>query len=274
MIGVAFDLTGTLLRDTGLEQAAARELLRQLSEERGLSFDELRASEVGDLCKRSFAFENDFARSSAVFVDAVQAYIAEPAPPAVVLSRFRQIAVQLVPSQTEPLPGARETLAQIASLGIPCAILTNGWSAIEQRKARYLGFAGPVLVSEDIGFCKPHRAAFAALAETLALPPDRIWYVGGDPAVDVAGAGKAGLQSVWLRSEDAVFPSGLREPEHTIERIDDVLELLSEPYTRSLLGLRYVLHSSLEWRQGHFMPGVEYGLNDPASLTHLMPEKR
>jgi HAD superfamily hydrolase (TIGR01509 family) len=271
MIGVAFDLTGTLLPDTGLERAACRELLQRLSDERGSSFDELRAFKVCDLCERAFAFENDFARSRAAFVDAVQAFVGESVPARVVLSRFRQIAVQLVASQAEPLPGARDVLAQIVSLGIPCAILTNGWSSIEQRKARHLGFEGPVLVSEDIGFCKPDRAAFAVLSNALALPPDRIWYVGDDPAEDVAGAGRAGLQNVWLRAPGAVFPSGLHEPDHTIDRIDEVLDLLCEPYTRSLLGLRYVLHSALAWRQGYFMPGAEYGLNDPASLTHLMP---
>jgi putative hydrolase of the HAD superfamily len=271
MIGVAFDLTGTLLRDTGLERAACIELLRRLSDERGLAFDESCASEVCDVCERLFAFEHELAPSAAPFVDAVQAFLGEPAPARVLLSRFRQTAMQLVPSRAELLPRARETLAQIASLGIPCAILTNGWSSVEQRKARHLGFEGPVLVSEDTGWRKPEQAAFKSLSAALALPPDRIWYIGDDPLEDVAGAARAGLHSVWLRPPGATFPSGIEKPEHTIERIDEVLALLCEPYTRSLLGLRYVLHRALAWRQGHFVPGAEYGLNDPASLTHVMP---
>jgi FMN phosphatase YigB (HAD superfamily) len=175
-----------------------------------------------------------------------------------------------VPGRIEPLPRARETLAQIGSLGVPCAILTNGWSSIEQRKATQLGFAGPVLVSEDIGCRKPQEAAFAALSRALGLPPDRIWYVADDPE-DIAGAARAGLHTVWLRPSGAAFPSEFEAPEHAIERVDEVLALLAEPYARSLLGLRYVLHSTLSWRPGHFVPGAEYGLNAPASLEHVMP---
>ncbi len=267
MIGVAFELTGTLVRETGLERAASFELVQRLSAERNAPFDDARAAET---CKRAFALEDERGPAQAAFVDAVRGFLAEPAPASVLLSRFRQIAMQLVPGCIEPLPGARETLAHITALQIPCAILTNGWSSIEQRKARSLGFEGPVLVSEDTGRRKPERAAFESLSDALALPPERIWYAGSDP-LEVAAAAQTGLHGVWLRTQRRDFPGELETPEHTIERIDEILDILREPYTRSLLGLRYVLHNALAWRQGHFVPGLEYGLNDPASVSHVMP---
>lgn len=267
---MAFDLTGTLVRDGSLERAACLELLKRLCAERGALFDESRAFGA---CERAFSVEDERGPAQAAFVEAVRAFLDEDAPARILLSRVRQIAAELAPGCTEPLPGARETLAQIASLRIPCAILTDGWSSIEQHKARSLGFEGPVLVSEDTGRRKPERAAFESLSVSLALPLDRIWYVGDDPRADIAGAAEAGLHAVWFRPPGAAFPSELKQPEHTIGRVDEVLAVLCEPYTRSLLGLRYVLHSSLTWREGHFVPGVEYGLNDPASLSHLLPRR-
>jgi FMN phosphatase YigB (HAD superfamily) len=102
-----------------------------------------------------------------------------------------------------------------------------------------------VLVAEDIGAWKPARPAFDALVATLALPPDRIWYVGDDPRVDVDGASQAGLRTVWFRPAGTTYPPHLAAPDHAIERIEEVLAILSEPYTRSLLSLRYVLHNAL-----------------------------
>ncbi|MGP6156450.1 MAG: HAD family hydrolase [Vulcanimicrobiaceae bacterium] len=270
MIGVAFDLSGTLVRGAGLERAAFLELLRRLSAEHGPAFDDARAAEA---CAQAFTAEDERGPAQTALVEAANAFLGETAPARVLLSRFRQVAVQRIPNGAEPLPEARETLAHIASLGIPCAILTNGWSSLEQHKARGLGFTGPVLVSEDTGRRKPECAAFESLAAVLALPLDRIWFVGDDPYEDVTGAAQAGLHAIWLRPPGAPLPAGAAEPEHAIERIGEILSLLSEPYTRSLLGLRYLLHSTLAWRQGHFIPGIEYGLNDPASLTHVMPAR-
>jgi FMN phosphatase YigB (HAD superfamily) len=155
-------------------------------------------------------------------------------------------------------------LRQLEALAIPHAILTNGWIALTRAKAEAVGFSGTVLVSDaPRGVSKPQETAFAALAAVLGLPPDRIWYVGTDPRVDMAAAQKAGFNAVWLCPDEhgAPFPPDLPPPAHIIRRLDELLEILREPYTRSLLGLRYILHNVLEWPPGSFAAGgVEYGL--------------
>jgi len=271
MIGIAFDLTGTLVADDGLEYKAFVRLLERLSGERGGAFEKERAAAAAD--RFISALGQAPGEMEAILGGEASRFLGERPPAGVLTARFRQIATALVPQVVRVLPGARETLQRIVSLRIPCAVLTNGPSTIEQHRAKLLGFEGPVLVSEDIGAWKPARQAFDALVATLALPPDRIWYVGDDPHVDVVGAAQAGLHTVWLRSAGTAYPPNLAAPDHAIERLEEVLAILSEPYTRSLLGLRYILHNALAWRQGHFVPGVEYGLNDPASLTHVLPRE-
>jgi len=271
MIGIAFALTGTLLADNGLEHKAFVGLLERLSSAHGAKFDRESATAAAD--RFIGALERRRDQMAAILMDEASRFLGERPPDAVLTARFRQIATALIPHCTRVLPGARETLRRISSLGIPCAVLTNGPSTIEQHRAKWVGFEGPVLVAEDIGAWKPARAAFDALVAVLALPPDRIWYVGNDPQADLDGASRAGLRTVWIRPAGATYPPNLAAPDHAIERIDEVLAILSEPYTRSLLSLRYVLHNALAWRQGYFVAGVEYGLNDPASLTHVLPRE-
>jgi HAD superfamily hydrolase (TIGR01549 family) len=148
-------------------------------------------------------------------------------------ARFRQIAAGMVPRYLQPLPGALRVLKELQSLSVPVVIYSKGQSTIEDSKAAALDFSGHLLVSEDVGFAPPEPGAFAAIARELALPAERIWYVSHD-AKDVAAAEAVGMHGV-----------------HVTGQVDDVLETLREPYTRSLLGLRYIMRTALEWRAGH-----------------------
>jgi FMN phosphatase YigB (HAD superfamily) len=270
MIAIAFALAGTLSIEDRLEQRAFLALLERLTRERRLPFDETRVQRVADELFGAGEAEPD--AQPAALADAVATLLGERPPFAVVVARFRQIAALLAPDFVRVAPETRTTLERIASLRVPSAILCNGWSTIAQRKARCTGFEGPVLVSEDIGAAKPSREAFEALIATIALPSDRIWYVGSDPRTDVHPASAAGLRAIWLNADGSPYPLGLEPPARTISCIDEILPELCEEYTRSLLGLRYVLHSTLAWREGHFVPGVEYGLHDPATVTHVLPQ--
>ena len=59
---------------------------------------------------------------------------------------------------------------------------------MQQRKAQRAGFAGPVLVSSEIGVQKPAAGSFEKLLRVLETAPEESWYVGDDPDSDIAGA--------------------------------------------------------------------------------------
>lgn len=268
MIAIGFALAGTLTIEDRLERWAFLELLRGLASQRSVPFDEPLAGRLADDLFSADRAEHDV-RSGAL-VEAVSAFLGESPPFRVVVARFRQIAALHAADAVRVAAETRVFLERIASLNVPSAILCNGWSTIAQRKAACTGFAAPVLVSEDIGAAKPSPRAFEALIAVLALPAESIWYVGNEPATDVDGATRAGLRAVWLNRDDSPYPSDLAPPACTIRSLDEILPEVCREYTRSLLGLRYVLHSALSWRQGHFVPGVEYGLNDPSTLPPLL----
>jgi HAD superfamily hydrolase (TIGR01549 family) len=117
-------------------------------------------------------------------------------------------------------------LRELRERGLPTGILTNGWSPLQQEKARRVGFDGPVVVSADVGIQKPKLGAFEALARALGAPLEEIAYVGDTPQSDVAGSLNAGMAAVWLDAEDAEYPEGLAAPTVVIHSLEELLSVL------------------------------------------------
>ena len=117
-------------------------------------------------------------------------------------------------------------LAALRERGIPVAILSNGWSPLQEHKARLVGFDGPVLVSDAIGVRKPAYAAFLRLERALGVPSARIAYVGDDPVPDMCGALSAGMRAVWLDAEQRTYPQDIAEPSARIAALLEILTLV------------------------------------------------
>jgi HAD superfamily hydrolase (TIGR01509 family) len=136
--------------------------------------------------------------------------------------RFRAICYGLVDRLVQPMPGALACIAALVASGTPVGILTNGWSELQERKiARALGdFPGPILVSDTVGACKPSANAFRLLEAALGVDASELWYVGDNPAADIAGARAYGLRAVWLNRERHAYPADLAAPTAEIEHLD------------------------------------------------------
>jgi len=139
------------------------------------------------------------------------------------VDRYKAFALESVDAFVIPEPGLGELLAGLRASGIPYAILTNGWSPLQERKAERADFDGPVVVSSKIGVQKPQRGAFEALARVLALPADSIAYVGDNPQIDVAGALAAGMPAVWFDAEDTGYPPGVAAASAVIHSLPELL---------------------------------------------------
>jgi HAD superfamily hydrolase (TIGR01509 family) len=219
-IAFGFDFDHTLGIDNGLEKKAfyryAAELGRPLS-----PADAELARRIDDALAR--------ARKGAIPVDdAVREFFSDVAPEASG-ARWREICFALVPELVRPLEGARELLRDLRARGIPSAVLTNGWTPLQQRKiARALGEDAPptVLVSDGIQALKPDPAAFAALVAALGVPREQVWYVGDNPAGDVGGALAAGLRAAWFDWEGLPYPQDVPPPTLRIGRLRELERLV------------------------------------------------
>jgi HAD superfamily hydrolase (TIGR01509 family) len=223
-LAIAFDFDHTLGLDNKLERTLALELVERLSLARGLTFDPAAAGAVID---RSIMIAR---RGDTPIETALLGVLLELVGPgsenAGEAANFRDAVVARAPDFVRPLPGALELLDALDELGIKYAILSNGWSPLQEEKARAIGFKGSVYVSERIGAWKPARAAFEPLLHLFALPAADVWFVGDDPEADCGGARAAGLTTVWFDWEGREYPPGVPPPDYTIHALDELPALL------------------------------------------------
>jgi HAD superfamily hydrolase (TIGR01549 family) len=222
MIAIGFDFDHTLGFDNGLERNA----LFDLAEDLGAPLDRTDANEAA----RLNALLHEFREGRMTMAAMVDAFVASltPRPPADTLAheeRFKQLACARVDRVT-PSDGARELLDELERREIPYAILTNGWSPLQQLKLKQIGHMGAVLVSDEVGVAKPHHGAFLALERQLGVPAANTWFVGDNPLTDICGAMAAGMHAVWYDLGEHAYPADMAPPEHRITALAELLALL------------------------------------------------
>ena len=221
-IAIGFDFDHTLGVDNGLERRA----LYAYAGELGRPLDPDDAYERARVERLLSAFRN----GAITMEEMLQRFAALIGVGGASAERWRELCYGLVEALVQPLDGARETLAALRARGVPLAILTNGWTPLQQKKiARALGEDArgiPILVSDQLGAVKPAGAAFDALVVALGAPRERDWYVGDNSRGDIAGALAAGLRAVWLDWEAQSYPQDLPPPTVRIGSLRELVTLV------------------------------------------------
>ena len=152
------------------------------------------------------------------------------------------IGVALALDGTQHIPGADRLARELAALAVPRALFSHASQAEARRAAAEAGLGGAVLAP----------LCFPAICDSLGLPADRIWIVSSDWEGTLKAAAPYGFRLVYVSDgSGATAASALAARAAVVPRVDDVLELIREPYTRSLLMLRHLMRTALEWRPGH-----------------------
>jgi putative hydrolase of the HAD superfamily len=98
------------------------------------------------------------------------------------------------------------------SSGLKLGIISN-W---DERLRPLLGelkldrFFQSIVISCEVGQCKPSPAIFHRAAELLTSPADSILHIGDSPILDVNGATSAGFQALLLARGPVVIPGQLK----------------------------------------------------------------
>jgi putative hydrolase of the HAD superfamily len=103
-------------------------------------------------------------------------------------------------------------LESLKSRGLNLGIISN-WDERLRPLLRQLNLdliVQTIVVSCEVGQCKPAAAIFRQAALKLDLQPSEILHIGDSPALDVAGASAAGLQSLLLARDADSGPSKLK----------------------------------------------------------------
>jgi putative hydrolase of the HAD superfamily len=109
-------------------------------------------------------------------------------------------------------------------------LVTNGPSSAQRPKIeqfRLIDYLDLLIVSEEVGVAKPDPAIFAIALERLGVAPSEALFVGDSPEFDLRGAAAAGMPFVWMNSRGEALPADVYQPIAVIERLTDLLPLLT-----------------------------------------------
>ena len=109
---------------------------------------------------------------------------------------------QKVEFYPDALP-ALERLSKRFRLGV----ISNGFASVEA-----IGIAHhfeTVVSAHEVGTSKPDPLIYQACIERMGLAPERMLYVGDDPANDIIGPQTAGLNAAWINRAGDAWPETL-----------------------------------------------------------------
>lgn len=132
-------------------------------------------------------------------------------------------------------PDAVPLLRSLRDAGIRVGVLSNTiWSRerheqVFERDGLLHLIDGAVYTSE-IAFTKPHPQAFRAAADAVAVPPERVAFVGDRPFEDVHGAQQAGMRAIFVPHSDIPLDQQVVvdvTPDATVQRLAEVLDVVT-----------------------------------------------
>jgi hypothetical protein len=139
-----------------------------------------------------------------------------------------------VPELLRPSADALRTLRELDQLGIPLALFGDLPKPLLDSMAVVLWFSGQVVSVAD---------PLVALPLQFGLPPECIWFVTAD-GDEAQRAVDAGFTAVHIASRaSAAIEAPDRRGVYLLNTIEDLLDVIRAPYTRSALNLRLVIQA-------------------------------
>lgn len=132
-------------------------------------------------------------------------------------------------AQTQPLPGARETLQALRTKGYRIGLISNTmwpgrYHLADVVRHGLSNYFHHVLFSADIGVWKPHPEIFERSLAALEVTPKEAVFVGDSLLHDIAGAQGVGMKGVHIMGNE--FSTDGVEPDGRIGMLAELLELI------------------------------------------------
>jgi HAD superfamily hydrolase (TIGR01509 family) len=125
---------------------------------------------------------------------------------------------------TTPIPGAVESVREIAAAGVPVGIVSSAvyHPFLEWTLASFgiLEAFAAIVTSASAGFYKSRPELYLYAAAALGAAPERMVHVGDSLRFDVGGASRAGMGTVWLRRDGADPTDAAVSPDLTIATLE------------------------------------------------------
>src|SRR5437870_8317467 len=95
-----------------------------------------------------------------------------------------------------------------------------------------------IIVSAEIGWCKPHRVIFEQTFDRMGIRPSDALFIGDQIYIDVYGSLSCGMDVVWIQTERQDWsPPEVAihtcRPTYTVRSISELIRLLEEEIGRA-----------------------------------------
>lgn len=111
------------------------------------------------------------------------------------------------------LPEAARAAFERVAARFPVGLLTNGFADVQHAKlARFPRLRDrltTLVISEEVGVMKPHRAIFDHAAGLAGTAPEHLLYIGDSLRSDIHGATRAGWRAAWYGGHPQQAPEGV-----------------------------------------------------------------
>lgn len=125
-----------------------------------------------------------------------------------------------------PFPGAVDTLETLSEAGHEVAVLSNGNSAMLETLAENTGlddYLDAVVSADEVETYKPAPQVYENAADRLDTDIEDCWLVSSN-SWDVAGAGSAGMKTVWVNRVRDPFERIGPEPDVVVSSLGAIDE--------------------------------------------------
>jgi putative hydrolase of the HAD superfamily len=121
-----------------------------------------------------------------------------------------------------------ETLRELRQRGLRLGLISgcSGDVPIVWGETPFVGLFDATVFSCEVGLRKPDVRIFRKAASELQIPTKACLYVGDGGNDELAGAGRAGMTAVLLRSSTISAPRESREWAYEVDEIASVLSLV------------------------------------------------
>lgn len=143
-------------------------------------------------------------------------------------ARFWEEAMKRLPLGKLLMPHAREILEYLKPR-YRLYILSNGFAELQTRKMRAGGigdFFEGVVLSEDIGVNKPHRAIFEHALRVAGVDAEKALMIGDNYEVDAKGAYGVGMDQVFYNAVGMALAPEQWKPTYTIGSLLELKQIL------------------------------------------------
>ncbi|MNC12465.1 Pyrimidine 5'-nucleotidase YjjG [compost metagenome] len=124
---------------------------------------------------------------------------------------------------------AVEILDYCRERGYILGLVTNGKQHLQNGKIDLLGLRGyfkAIVISGEAGISKPDPDIYRLALERLGTTAEQTLFIGDHPVNDIWGAGKAGMETVWLKRNHPWDKNLDVHPWKTIGELDELKDII------------------------------------------------